>query len=364
MRSVASTFYNIMPLEVSELPFDSSSASFNDVTQWAAHRVRDFPLVSVVIRSFKRPTALLQLVNCLRAQAFPRFEIVILEQSDDPQVVDQLNALDDPRIRVVVSPVLGAAAARNAAVRQSRGAILIFIDDDDLPLGTDWITHHVANYWDARCMGVVGRLVANPDRLEGPRFPRLVRALAMRYTLFRDTRAFAHNTMRKVGIDFLIGSNASVRRSLIERVGGWDEGISVSEEQSFSFRFARMREAQEHFTFDPRPIIWRRTDVPGGLQRRVGADWYLRELEARLFYYRHVVGYYFPVRYWLLRPLFLPRAVLQVLEWIWDPDNCKRSFWKRILASLDLLVRGVTVLRCKHFSPDNIKRMASWLPQN
>ena len=351
-----------MLLEVTDLPLSSPTVARNDITHVPMPRAREVPWVSVIIRSYHRPQALLQLVERLRTQSYPRFEVVILEQSSDPRLVDHLNALHDPRLHVVVSPALDAPAARNAAVRLSHGAILVFIDDDDLPLGDDWIAHHVANYWDARCMGVVGRLVSHPGRLQGPRFPRLVRGLAMRYTLFRDTRAFAHNTLRKVGIDFLIGSNASVRRSVIERVGGWDEGIPVSEEQSFSFRFARLRQGQEHFTFDPRPVIWRRTDVPGGLQRRTGNDWYLRELEARLFFYRHVVRYYFPGRYRLLRPLFLPRAMLQVLEWIWDPDNRNHSFFHRVWASLDLLLRGVTVLRGRRFSPNNIRRMASWSP--
>jgi hypothetical protein len=39
----------------------------------------------------------------------------------------------------------------------------------------------------------------------------------MRHTIFKDTRAYAHNTLPKKGIDFLIGSNASVR-NLLKRV--------------------------------------------------------------------------------------------------------------------------------------------------
>ena len=320
----------------------------------------ELPLVSVVVRSYRRPNALFELVGRLRAQTYPRFEVVILEQSSDPGLVEGLNALNDSRLRITVSPALNPPAARNAAIRESRGDILLFVDDDDLPIQNDWISHHLANYWNPRCMGVVGRLVSNPEAPKAPRFPRLLRALAMRFTPFYDTRGYAHNTLRKVGIDFLIGSNSSVRRSLVERIGGWDEGIPMNEEQSFSIRFARLRAAGEHFTFDPRPMMWRRTDIAGGLDRRNGDAWYLRELEARLFYYRHVVGYYFPTRYLLLRPLFWPRAVLQVLEWIWDPDNRKHPFSQRLWASFDLIFRGLTVLRGNRFSPESIRRMSRW----
>lgn len=134
----------------------------------------------------------------------------------------------------------------------------------------------------------------------------------------------------------------------------------MNEEQSFSIRFSKLRQGKEHFTFDPRPVMWRRTDVPGGLERRIGDAWYLRELEARMFYYRHVVAFYFPRRYRLLRPLFLPRAIFQVLEWIWDPDNRRRSVWHKLWASLDLLIRGIGVLRGKRYCPSDIRRLTSW----
>ena len=190
------------------------------------------PLVSVAIRSFHRPEALKELLERLRKQRYPHFEIVVYEQSDNAELVAELNALGDARLKVCPGPALSPPAARNAALRNCCGEILLFIDDDDLPVGDDWIERHVENYEDPECMGVVGRLLRDPERLEGPRFPKLVRRMAMRHTFFKDTVMLAHNTLRKHDIAFLIGSNASVRRSLLERVGGWDEGVPMHEEQS------------------------------------------------------------------------------------------------------------------------------------
>jgi glycosyltransferase involved in cell wall biosynthesis len=318
------------------------------------------PFVSVIVRSYCRPQPLLELVSRLLDQDHPAFEVVIFEQSDDSELLRCLESLNASKLRVVAAPATNAPAARNAAIRHAVGDIFLFIDDDDLPLGKGWIKGHVANYSDPLCMGVVGRLVSDPQRLQGPRFPRFIRALAMRHTIFKDTRAYAHNTLPKKGIDFLIGSNASVRRSLVERIGGWDEGIPMNEEQSFAIKFARMRNPGQYFQFDPGPMIWRRTDVPGGLARRSGDAWHLREFEARLFYYRHVVGYYFPLRYRLLYPLFLLRALVQVLEWIWDPDNRQRAFRERLTASVDLLLRAPTALRGHRFDCSQVRRVPAW----
>lgn len=316
--------------------------------------------VSVVVRSYKRPAALKELVGRLREQAYPDFEVVILEQSDDPALVRDLEALGDPRIRVVTSRPLGPPAARNEAIRHSRGEVLILIDDDDLPVGRDWITLHAKNYEDPGCMGVVGRLVRDPDEQSGPMFPRFVRARAMRHTVFMDSVMLAHNTLRKDDVDFLIGSNASLRRSLLDRIGGWDEGIPINEEQSFAIKFQRDRRPGERFVFDPAPTIWRRTDVPGGLDRRFGSDWHLRELDAWLFYYEHVVAHYFPLRYRLLYPLFVARAVQKVAFWVWDSDNSHHGSSARIAASCELVSRLPEALRSNRFSASAVRRVPRW----
>jgi glycosyltransferase involved in cell wall biosynthesis len=318
-------------------------------------------LVSVVIRSYRRPEALKELIAALRTQDHPDFEIVVLEQSEDPRLIEDLRALGESRLRVVVSAPLGPPAARNAAIRHARGDVLLFVDDDDLPVGDAFISAHARQYDDPTVMGVVGRLVTHPDRVgDEPRFPRLVRHFAMKRSFFWDTRGLWYNTLRKENADFLIGSNASVRKSLVERIGGWDEGISMNEEQSFSIRFEKMRRDGERFVFDPSPVLWRRTDVPGGLSRRAREDWYGWELDARLFYYRHVVGYYYPLRYHALAPLFWLRAATLVAAWVWDPDNARRPVSDRIAATLGVFAKLPRTLRRSRFSPQSIRRMERW----
>lgn len=318
------------------------------------------PSVSVIVRSFRRPQELLELISRLLTQRYPNYEVVVFEQSEDEELQERLASFGDPRLHVIPAKPINPPAARNAAIRHSTGEVLLLIDDDDLPIGDRWIESHVANYQDSTCMGVVGRLVSNPDRISDPKFPKLTKALAMRHTVFKDTRCYANNTLEKVGIDFLIGSNVSVRRSLVQRVGGWDEGIPVSEEQSFAFKFARSKNPGEYFKFDPKPVMWRRTNVAGGLGRRENEKWHLRELEARLFYYKHVVGYYFPLRFATMRPLFVVRAVLQVFEWIWDPDNRQHSVRERLNASFEIVFKVHEVLAARNYDPAQIRRVGPY----
>src|SRR6185295_3799492 len=118
------------------------------------------PFVSVAIRSFRRLPQLLELVGRLQAQDYPRFEIVVVEQSETERAAYRTELLalgQDPRVRILEYPPLGPGRARDEAARQARGEIVLFIDDDDLPIGTGWIRAHVANFADPLCVAVSGR---------------------------------------------------------------------------------------------------------------------------------------------------------------------------------------------------------------
>src|SRR5262245_48837005 len=92
------------------------------------------PFVSVIVRSFRRRNALLELLHRLQYQDYPRFEIVVCDQSDDPVLVAAVGTLRDPRIRLLVRSPLGAPGARNEMILHARGEILVMIDDDDFPV--------------------------------------------------------------------------------------------------------------------------------------------------------------------------------------------------------------------------------------
>lgn len=66
--------------------------------------------------------------------------------------------LNDPRIRYVVEPQPGIAAARNRALDEAEGAqLLVFIDDDEHPVA-GWLPSLVERYRDTRPTAVAGRV--------------------------------------------------------------------------------------------------------------------------------------------------------------------------------------------------------------
>src|SRR4051812_37494287 len=120
------------------------------------------PRASIVVRSYNRLPALCELVERLLGQKHESFEIIVVEQSTRATDTDRarLQALAaDPRLRVLSYEPLGGARARNVGVEAARGEFVLFIDDDDLVIGDDWIDLHLANYTDPSCLAVSGRQV-------------------------------------------------------------------------------------------------------------------------------------------------------------------------------------------------------------
>jgi glycosyltransferase involved in cell wall biosynthesis len=279
--------------------------------------------VSVAVRSYRRLPQLFELIRALQRQSYPRFEIVVIEQSiiEREQYRHEFERVaQDSRVRVLEYPPLGAGAARNEAARQARGEIVLFIDDDDLPLGDDWIGAHVDNYADPACAAVSGRHARHPEEpaSDSPRCQRL----CLRYSWLKMPRGRTNYGRRIVGVTQVAGTNASIRRSAIERAGGWDDAED-HDEDSFNFRFARVKEQREYFLFDPKPAILRRLDVPGGLGRR--QQTVLQRLRTEISYSHGVVRRYFPLRFWALYLVYLICAAQRAVAHVWAARRQKRG---------------------------------------
>src|SRR5690349_11882835 len=176
--------------------------------------VRALPSVSVVIRSYKRPELLLKLLQALLAQDHPDFEVIVMEQSGfAPELRARFDALAaDARLRMMYSEPLGVGGARDAGWRLARKEIVLTIDDDDVPLGTDFVSGHARNYLDPTIIGVTGRHVYSPDEVCGYTHRDRARRRCLHYNFFGYPYVYCRWDERVESVQWVHGSNGSLRK--------------------------------------------------------------------------------------------------------------------------------------------------------
>jgi glycosyltransferase involved in cell wall biosynthesis len=309
------------------------------------------PRVSVVIRSYNRLPWLIELLASLLAQDHDSFEIVVIDQSTErPEVATtRLTELaKDPRLVMKTYPPLGGARARNVGVSFARGDVIVLLDDDDLPIGTDWLRKMEAPFFDTDCLGITCRhLWRENDRPSGL-YRWIARRRCMRLSPLLHTPSAYNRTDEPVRpVHYVHGTGGAIRRAAFERFGGWDVDTPIEDELSFALRVLAGKSDAEYFAFVPEPVLQRRLDLGGGLGKR--------QLSAGGFYAKfmtfvhHILGRYRPWRVRLLYPAYVLAGLIFVIDWIWQDARRYSTFASRVAGSawfvIGLPVHAIKALR-------------------
>jgi glycosyltransferase involved in cell wall biosynthesis/peptidoglycan/xylan/chitin deacetylase (PgdA/CDA1 family) len=172
--------------------------------------------LSVVIPTFQRRPSVLATVQALAGQeGAPPFEVVVVVDGSTDGTAEALRALRVPfPLRVVAQENRGAARARNAGWRAAAGEVVLFLDDD-MEAAPDVLARHDRAHH-AGADAVTGGIGAHP----GSRRSMLTDTVDEWYARFADDlRARG----RAPGFDEIITGQLSVRRAVLEELGGFDE---------------------------------------------------------------------------------------------------------------------------------------------
>ena len=215
------------------------------------------PSASVVICSRGRPGLLLDAVrSVLSMDRLPR-ELIVVDQSDEPQPQLAAGVSDTPvEVRYLWAPDRGLSRARNVGVDAARGDVIAFLDDDML----------VDPHWLER---LVDRLAAQGERcvLSGkvtPGQPEVPGAWAPSTIVDEHARTYAG----RMDADVLYAGNMALYRSVFDEIGRFDERLGAgttlpsAEDNDFCYRLLR-----SGFVIEYRPDMeavhraWRRENA-------------------------------------------------------------------------------------------------------
>jgi glycosyltransferase involved in cell wall biosynthesis len=178
--------------------------------------------LSVVIPTKDRADALARTLEALEAQRVgdATAEVLVVDNGSSDGTLEQVRTREGGAglpIRLLEQPEGGPAAARNAGVAAASGEVLLFLGDDTEPENSGLLRAHL-DLHAARpepAYGVLGRITWTPRAPVTP---------FMRW-LENGGPQFHYCELEPGPVDgsrYFYSSHASLKRSLFERVGGFD----------------------------------------------------------------------------------------------------------------------------------------------
>ena len=218
--------------------------------------------VSVVVSTFttERLHDVARCISSLKKQTFPPDEVILVLDPCE-KLVEFYKSRVPADVRVVVSDDVGLSHARNAGVKNARGEIVAFIDDD-ARAEKKWLENMIRNYEDPQVMGVGGFIAAVWEGKRPSWFPEeLDWIVGCSYKGLPKRRSTIRNP---------IGCNMSFRKIVFENVGYFRSDIGrlgkkllANEETELSIRVLR-KIPNSKIIYEPSALVYHRVSEGRG----------------------------------------------------------------------------------------------------
>ncbi len=221
--------------------------------------------ISVVVPLFNNEKTVARCLSSILGQSFDDLDLIVVDDGSTDESAAVVESFSDPRVRLVHQENAGPAAARNRGVRSTHADLIAFLDADD-----EWMPSYLETIWSlSHTYPAAGILATNclvreaqqtwiptskhlPPRGETDRLDRYFRICA-------KVMPFGP-------------SCCAVRRSVLERIGGFRESMRYYEDLDAFARIAVSHPIiyrnETHSTYynasalrDPRPSVENRRQV-------------------------------------------------------------------------------------------------------
>lgn len=89
------------------------------------------PFFSVVIPVYNKRPHIMRAVDSVLNQTYDNFELLIIDDGSTDGSCEELTAVEDRRVRIIVKKNGGAASARNCGIEEAKGEYIALLDADD-----------------------------------------------------------------------------------------------------------------------------------------------------------------------------------------------------------------------------------------
>ncbi|MGB9911149.1 MAG: glycosyltransferase [Microgenomates group bacterium] len=282
-------------------------------------------MVSVIIPTYNRDEPLRITLKSLFKQSYDNFEIIVVDQSDKkfPKKEKFLKKYSS-KICYFSGLPPNAAAARNFGARKAKGKIFLFVDDD-IEADKDLIINHLKNYQDKKVGAVVGRIVTLGQKEEPQR------KNVGRITPWGSFTGGWSSKIKQEVFD-AITCNASWRREVFEKIGGFDKNFSgpIREDSDLALRTIK---AGYKIIFEPKAQLIHLRAESGGFRKTEGRlKWYFGFFKSEAYFAMKYIRWYWWSIFWLIRWQWFLRCMLG-----------KERSWQSIITPFLGIKKGIKI---------------------
>lgn len=225
--------------------------------------MKNIKFVSVIVSTYNRKELLKKCIYSLFNQLYPKdkFEILIIDgRSNDgtDDLIEELAKMTQCNIRLIKQTGQGLSDARNFGIKESRGEIIAFIDDDGIA-DKNWIVESTKAYNTDNIVSVGGKIV--PLWLDGkPEWyiDRLDQCLSL--------LDFSQHEEQIIFPCVPFGCNMTFRKNIFEEIGYFDNsfGRNVSKSNLLSHDefdlYKRINDKHYITMYNPNALVYHQID--------------------------------------------------------------------------------------------------------
>jgi O-antigen biosynthesis protein len=250
-----------LPL-LAELSAEGHSAVTRNAS-WIADS--DKTLVTVIVCTRNRAHGLLRCLGSLRRLRHGNLEFLIIDNAPADNTTMEMVlqvAREDARVRYIREQRPGLSAARNRGLREARGDVIAFTDDD-VRADPLWVDAILRGFRRRADIGCVTGLVASSS-LERPAEQyfdaRVGWSSSCEQRLFEASPSARDSRLHPYAAGaFGTGANIAFRREAIEAIGGFDECLGAGSPTCGGEDldiFVRLLRSGRALTYEPAALVW------------------------------------------------------------------------------------------------------------
>lgn len=214
------------------------------------------PLVSICMPCYNAGKYVAEALDSVLAQSYSHLEIIVVNDGSKDNSTQVLEGYRGKGVKVIHQENRGQCAAANRAFAESRGEYIKYFDADDL-LSPHFISEQM--------MRLKGRI----DAVASARWGRFYNDDPATHRIESEPALWKDMNPADWLVESWINARSMMQcglwlipRQVIERVGGWDESLTLNNDFEF---FARLLCGVEEVLFCPEALLYYRSGISGSL---------------------------------------------------------------------------------------------------